>query len=198
MVRKVATLFIVAFAFASCGTAEEFLTIDLLSDSAFLIPAETTSCRITKDRENSLPTDPAPRDISPKYFTIRDITLIWKHAYNTLFVTGIFVKFKGSNLKSDYTCSIVDQDLFALIDGDPANDFNYIPWDTIMPPKEVGNYDAEQTITTNCHLRCGGVSTVDRDFTMSGTIEVWGVHLTPDGVEIPVKTYHPFSIENRK
>jgi hypothetical protein len=178
---KTKTTILIAFivCLAGCSQQDTYLEIGVTSDRAFLIPSSTSSCRAIKEATTTAPTE----DISNKYFTVRGLKLIWKHPSNRLEVAMIRLRFKSRNLNADVNCQVAGDDLLALQDN----------WDGSVAPTGGGS---RTEFVPDCNIKCGGIATVERTFSASGSIDVIGYMTESDGNQIPVKTTTPFVIEN--
>ncbi len=179
------------FGLLSCSSGgDKNLEIKTQSPSAYLIPAATASC---KSRLAALTTgDPLAADISSKYFTVRGLKFTWNHAYNSLSIALIRLRFTSDGVGGTYTCDISGDELTSL----KYDTTTFIPWTGSIAA--TGNYNSKTTVETTCDLRCGGVTAQDTSFRASGRIQVIGFMTAPDGEQFPVNESAPFSIENLK
>lgn len=183
MKKQTAILIILCLFLGSCSQNEDaFLEVTATNDRAFLIPADASSCKSIK---TATATSPPSDDIAGKYFTVRGLKFKWKHTVNRVDIAMVRLKIKNRNLGGgEINCQIAGDELIYLAP---------IGWDGSILPV-AGSSSVEQT--TDCNLRCGGVTTEKKSFVAGGTIEVIGYMTEPNGDQAPVRASMPFSVEN--
>ena len=177
-------------ALPSCANEDKYLEIVTSAESSYLIPASTLSCKgylAAKLGTTTQVTD----DITSKYFTVRGLKFRWNHAYNSLTIALIRLRFNAEGLNGQYTCDISGDELSAL---STAAAVPYTPWTASIP--STGDYNTKTEVQMNCDLRCGGITTKEISFKAPGRIQVIGFMSEPNGNQIPVNVSTPFSIEN--
>lgn len=171
----------------SCSQGgETYLEIKTASPTAYLIPAATSSCNdyfVAASTQTA-----AGQSISSKYFTVRGLSFNWNHAYDSLTIAVIRLKFQDENLNGEFKCDVGGDELSALKVTSGAK------WTASIPA--TGSYSNKTSISMSCDLRCGGLTTKEVGFKTTGRIQVLGYMTEPDGTQIPVNVSTPFSIEN--
>lgn len=164
--------------FAGCSSGEDtYLELSSLSSKTYLIPASTYSCKSLRIDRTIEP------DVSPNYFTLRNLSLDWRHAENTLTIALIRIRFNSILTKGEYDCNITGDDLLAL----KLNEDETWFWDGTLAPKTIA--------TTDCDIKCGGIAVAGAG-SATGTLEVIGYMTDPKGDETPVKARMNFNIES--
>src|SRR4051794_21395628 len=104
--KKIAAISLiwVLFSSLSCSHPDEFLELDVSGHKSYLINALAYNCSLTV--------------IPAKYFTVRNLKFIWKHAYNRLSIAAVNLKFSNSGLSGGgFSCVIGGDELHNIVSG---------------------------------------------------------------------------------
>lgn len=167
----------------SCSKADDSkLGVSIIGESAYLIQSTAQTCTnklgVYLDSANTA----VSSTVASRYFSYSGATFSWANTSNTAHI--VFMKIEYSSTNLSYSCTISGEELLAIFyDYD-----NNQAWDGTLTPASAES--APTTISSQCPIRCGGVSVVDENklFTTSGKITLVGFERNPTtGEEIPLK-----------
>lgn len=178
---------------SGCGKAQE-VKLSLSTDSrTILIPDSTSSCSALAA---VVGTDDSPtKDISRKYFALRNPVLFWSDPAKNARIFSIRITFRSPYVKGNGECVISGDELQALF---AYTDTNGKPvlWDGTLTPGGTAPLGGQTRFCSA--LKCGGTETMEgKVFQATGQIEVYGVSVNPaDNEEIPFRYLGSVQIEN--
>lgn len=180
---------------AACdGKGSSDLVPKISKSATYLIPSDTASC-VSKYVGTLDPLAGISRDISSKYFQLKNMTLSYKKINSKFTLVLIQITSNSNYLGGDYKCEIGGDELSVLTfkSGDSST---YRIWDGIIDPAVSTQLVSSGVVTFNCPITCGGIQPEDVDFQSTATIKFIGYETDQNGDETPLSITDSFIIQN--